>query len=293
MIDNMYTPKIILLGGDRREVELYRIWQNEGLAVRMVGFNKSPQVNSADYAKTADLCSADVLITPLSGIKADGTVTAVFTSDPPLQVQSYLEMPVKKYLLLAGSAAPAIRASLPAHAQAVYTEDNAELALLNAIPTAEGAIQKAMELSDITLHDSRALVIGLGRCGTVLARMLHGIGVRVTASVRQTEKAALAYTMNINAVPATEIEDSIHNMDFIFNIAPASVLCSKILKRVKNSAVIIDLASAPGGTDFEAAAFLGIKAVLLPGLPGKAAPLTAARILSMVYRRMITEKPTI
>lgn len=287
----MYTPKVILLGGDRREVELYRIWQNEGLDVQMIGFEKSPQVNPEEYAKTADLCSADVLITPLSGIKADGTVTALFTTDPPLQVLSYLEMPAKNYLLLTGSAAPAIKASLPARAQPVYTEDNTELALLNAIPTAEGAIQKAMELSDITLHGSRALVIGLGRSGTALARMLQGIGVRVTASARQNEKAALARTMNINAVPATEIEDSIHKMDFIFNTAPASVLYGKILQRAKKSVIIIDLASAPGGTDFEAANSLGIKAVLLPGLPGKAAPLTAARILSVVYKRMIMEKP--
>ena len=44
-----------------------------------------------------------------------------------------------------------------------------EVAYLNAIPTAEGAILKAMELKDTTIHDSNALVIGFGRCGKILA----------------------------------------------------------------------------------------------------------------------------
>ena len=47
-----------------------------------------------------------------------------------------------------------------------------ELAVLNAIPSAEGALQVAMEASDITLHGSKVLVLGHGRIAKILAKML-------------------------------------------------------------------------------------------------------------------------
>jgi len=288
-INNLAAKKIVIIGGDRREVELYRIWHSSGLNVKMIGFEQSPLINEQNYAVSEDLDSAEVLVLPLSGIKAEGTVVAEFAAQKPLKVTDYLERPVGSYLLLVGSVAPEWKKPLPVRACPVFTADNHELALLNAVPTAEGAIQKAMELSEITLHNSSALVIGLGRTGTVLARMLQGIGAQVTAAVNNKRTAALAYTMNIKSVPGTEIREIISEMDFIFNTAPAMILNELLVKRVKKSAIIIDLASAPGGTDFGAAESEKITALLLPGLPGKVAPLTAARILSAVYRDIIMQ----
>ena len=68
-------------------------------------------------------------------------------------------------ILLAGSVAAPLKEELVQKTRLVITGDDEELALLNAIPTAEGAIQKAMELSMVTLHGSNALIFGLGRCG--------------------------------------------------------------------------------------------------------------------------------
>lgn len=282
----LHTKKIIFIGGDRREIELYRLWRDEGLLIKVIGFENSPLI---DHAEADDLALANVVITPLSGITTAGTVTAAFASESPLPALRYLGAPEGKYLLLSGSVAPEVMNALPDRAQLVLTADDPELALLNAVPTAEGAIQKAIELSEITLHNSRVLVIGLGRCGLVLARMLQGIGANVTAVVRRNETAALAFTMGIKSVYQSELSAAINEMDFIYNTAPAPVLNAAVLKKVKAEALILDLASAPGGTDFKSADALGIKALLLPGLPGKVAPRTAARILSQVYRRLIVE----
>ncbi|HOL17319.1 MAG TPA: dipicolinate synthase subunit DpsA [Bacillota bacterium] len=283
----MQRWKIIIVGGDRREVELCRLWQEEGLEVALAGFEKYPSLKKASEA---DLAQANVLITPLSGIKAPGTVTAVYAASQPLQIMPILKKPAGKYLLLTGSVAPELAPHLPDRAYPVLTADNAELAALNAVPTAEGAIQKAMELSAKTLHGSNVLVVGLGHCGTVLARMLQGLGARVSAAVRRPETAALAETMNIKAFFVDELVDKAGDMDFIFNTAPALLLNEPVLKTLPKSAIILDLASEPGGTDFATAEALGLQALLLPGLPGKAAPYTAAEILSRVYRRLISAK---
>ena len=70
-----------------------------------------------------------------------------------------------------------------------------ELAVLNSISTAEGAIQIAMEETNHTLHDSNILILGFGRIGKVLAKMLNAIGANVYCEARKNED--LAWIKNI------------------------------------------------------------------------------------------------
>lgn len=55
-------------------------------------------------------------------------------------------------------------------------------------------------------------------------------------------------------------------------------------------AMIIDLASEPCGTDFEAAKALGLTAVKAPGLPGKFAPKTAGEIIKDTVLNILSER---
>ena len=75
--------------------------------------------------------------------------------------------------------------------------------------------------------------------------------------------------------------------DIVFNTVPSLVLTRDILQHARQETVIIDLASQPGGTDFEAANMFGIKAILAPGLPGKVAPVSAGKILADVIPSLI------
>jgi dipicolinate synthase subunit A len=78
-----------------------------------------------------------------------------------------------------------------------------------------------------------------------------------------------------------------NHTDIIFNTVPHMVLDSSILKYATPDILIIDLATQPGGTDFEAANTFGLKAILAPGLPGKVAPFTAGKILADVIPRLL------
>ena len=283
----LHKKNVVLIGGDRREVELYLRWREQGIKVKMAGFDHCPEVSKTDLFKENDLQHTAVLIAPLSGIKENGTVVASFTNKA-LPVIPLIQQSPPQSAILAGSVAPAARVQLQGR-ELIITGDDAELAVLNAVPTAEGAIQKAMELSDLTLHGSSCIVIGLGRCGSVLAGRLQGLGARVTAVVRRPETAALAETMGMDAIFPEQLGDSVRRAEFIFNTVPAPLLHAAVLRNMLPDAVLLDLASSPGGTDFQAAERLGLKAVLLPGLPGKRAPRSAARILERVYARIIRE----
>ena len=59
------------------------------------------------------------------------------------------------------------------------------MTVLNAIPTAEGAIQIAMEEMPVTIHGSKAFVLGFGRVGETLAKMLNGIGAKTYVAARK------------------------------------------------------------------------------------------------------------
>jgi dipicolinate synthase subunit A len=159
-----------------------------------------------------------------------------------------------------------------------------ELTVLNAIPTAEGAIQLAMQNSLVTLHDSNCLVLGFGRIGKILSKMLNGIGAKVYCEARKDQDIAWIKSYGYNAIKLDELDGSLNKFDFIFNTIPYLILDKKKLSIVKKDCLLIDLASKPGGIDFKEAENLGIQCLWALALPGKVAPKTAAKYIYDVIR---------
>lgn len=158
-----------------------------------------------------------------------------------------------------------------------YAREECQIA--NAVPTAEGAIQVALENMPITLHGARALVIGFGRVGKAVAYRLKGLGARVTTASRKCEDWAWAQAYGYETEDSRSLEYWLFGYDLIINTVPAMILDRKHLEEIQPDALVIDLATLPGGVDWDAAKDLGIRAVSLPGIPGKTAPKTAARAI--------------
>ena len=157
----------------------------------------------------------------------------------------------------------------------------------NALPTAEGAIQIAMEELPITLHDARVLVVGFGRLGRTLAPRLRSLGARVWVSARRYEQRAAAECMGLGSEGVDGLSDWLCSYDIVFNTVPAPVLGVEELAALKERALVIDLASRPGGVDMDAAAALGVRVIWALSLPGKVAPVTSGRyIKDTVYHIM-------
>lgn len=165
-----------------------------------------------------------------------------------------------------------------------------EVALLNAIPTAEGAIVKAMEETDITLHGANVLVLGFGRVGKILADKLKGLNANVFCEARSKKDLAHIKALGYNVVELNSMDDYLNDMDVIFSTIPAVILDEEKLAKVNKDAVIIDLASSPGSVDFKAAEKYGIKAFLELGIPTKVAPKSAAKYLKKSIDNIIYKK---
>src|SRR5690606_15669718 len=95
-----------------------------------------------------------------------------------------------------------------------------EVAILNSIPTAEGAIARAMAELDVTLHGSRAVVLGFGRCAATLARMLAGIGARVRVVARDRAQLARAFEMGFETGRLDELPLWVRDAAVVFNTVP-------------------------------------------------------------------------
>ena len=148
-----------------------------------------------------------------------------------------------------------------------------------AVPTAEGGIEIALAELPITLHGSDCLVLGYGRIGKVLCKMLSGIGAHVTAMARSHDALAWIDAYGFRGMHIDTLPQRAGEFDLIFNTIPHKLITAEVLGAVKKDALIIDLASRPGGVDMAAAQELGVKAIWALSLPGKVAPITAGNII--------------
>lgn len=303
MISKLKKLNIVICGGDHREIALFHKFKEKGLNIKLAGFGNIPYIPLSDQVDPENLTGVDVLILPVWGIDDRGRVSVkIFNNkkDSDYNNEELLNKPLsfnvapllnnyqgEQLLVLTGSVSEKIKSGVPSTVNFALTAGDEEFMQLNSIPTAEGAIMKAMEVSPITIHSSRCLVFGFGKCGITLALALKGLGANVTAIVRRVESRAYAYSLNINGIIIDDVDSVLGESDFIFNTVPDLVLPRSALQLIRPQARIFDIASYPGGVDLEAARSLDLDVYVLPGLPGRVAPVTAGEILADVYPRII------
>lgn len=282
--------RIAIIGGDRRQLALMAALVSEGAHVTCFGipdWDEPAGIGRAESFEAA-VSNAQVVILPISGTDAAGIVRTAEGVKPIVLDESCFGMFSRGTLLVTGSLRPRFQALAEnAGVQVLEYAEEDEIAILNSIPTAEGAIQIAMQEMPITIHGSNAFVLGFGRCAITLARMLHALGAHTFVYARRPAQLARAFEMGIPARSLDILANEIGNAQVIFNTVPTMLLSEPLLSRTDPAVLIIDIASSPGGTDFEAATRLGRKAVLALGLPGKVAPVTAGKVLASALPGLI------
>lgn len=154
----------------------------------------------------------------------------------------------------------------------------------NGCITAENALQVAMKHRLRTLRGSDALVVGWGNIGRPLFALLSALGAETAVAVRREEQLSQLREQGISAFLSTRLEQEAERYDLIFNTAPTLLFSGAVLRQLRPGALLIDLASRPGGVDWESAQQLGIKAVQALALPGSLTPVSGAiAIRNAVY----------
>ncbi len=265
-----------VIGGDERQSYLTEMLIDKGHSVHSFG---NPFLKCTPTLDTA-LESSDILLLPFP-VSPDG----VYLNSPenceiPL---TELFKKAKKHgitRVFGGAIKPAV--SEIAEKLGLNIIDygkNESLLLGNALCTAEGALEIAMREMPITLHGAKITIIGYGRIGKMLASMTKALGARVCAVARRPSDRTLMECNGITPFSFDLIEDAVKNADIIYNTVPTTVVDGNVLRHADKSALIIDLASSPGGVDGKAAKEAGIRVIWALSLPGKTCPKSAARII--------------
>lgn len=278
---------ISIIGGDVRQGYLAEML-NEKYNVTAYALDRFifPTVkNIINYP--LEIKTADVVILPMPLLANDTDINASLASSRH-KLQTILQYIPKNSLVLAGSVdsnAYSIASKLDIQLTDYLKRD--ELKIYNAIATAEGAIQIAMEEMPITLHGSKCLIIGNGNIGSYLRDKLIALGAYVTVSARSFKDFA-----QISLAGAKTAETyNLHNLssfDLIINTVPSLVLGENQLCDISDNAVLIDLASRPGGVDFEKTA--SKKVIWALSLPGKVAPITSAKYIADTVNNILKEE---
>ncbi len=270
-----------ILGGDKRQIFCGKSIAEDGFGVVFSGFERysgEAPVRSCSMREAAGEC--DAIILPLPCSRNGKTLNAPFADR---------EVLLEEISSLAGSRPVfcGMKNRMEVCFERVFDySDREEFAVENAVPTAEGAIELAMREYEGTINSSRCLVAGYGRIGRVLSSMLQGLGGIVTVSARRLGDMAFARASGMNAIPSSEISGK---YDIIFNTIPHLVFDPQTLARTSPS-LVIDLASSPGGVDFEGAKRLNLKALHALSLPGKAAPAASGIIIKNAVYNIIREE---
>ncbi|WP_195573263.1 dipicolinate synthase subunit DpsA [Paenibacillus sp. 1001270B_150601_E10] len=285
---------VVFLGGDARHLEIIHKLTELDASVTLVGFDQlsNPYHGVQRQSLSQELLRhADALILPAVGTDDDGKVHAIFTSEEITLTEEHIASLPSHAIVFTGMAKPYLSKLCEKHKlKLVELFERDDVAIYNSIPTAEGAIMMAIQHTDITLHGSETIVLGMGRTGFTLARTLLGLGANVRIGVRRDEHFARATEMGFQPFYLRELAQRVTNIDLLFNTIPTMIVTAQVIAQMPNRAVLIDLASKPGGIDFRFAEKRGVKAMLAPGLPGIVAPKSAGRILAQSISQLLLEQ---
>lgn len=260
MTENRRSVRIAVLGTDSRQKELA-----QELKLR---FHPGAVIHAdAPEQLTAP---ADAIVLPIKGIDS-----------PDDAVRRWLgEIDVKTRLLVGKTTATFMDVCKNRSIEVISYLEQPNFKIANAVPTAEGAIKLYMEQSNQTVSESRMLVLGFGHCGKALALRLKALGADVSVFARSYEDRVYGKSLGIDMRDYQQLHKLTRQRTCIFNTVPHLILDASILNNMPKSSLIIDLASMPGGTDFQLCEQLDLNAIHALSLPGKYFPRTAGKILA-------------
>ncbi len=278
---------VSILGGDLRQVYLAQQLLEEGWDVATWGLEGGggPAGVPLDRA-----LGRDILLLPMPPVGPDGQLCLPLT-DSTLAAEDLWPRLRADQLLLGGRIGGLGQRLMETYGLTLldyYSREEVQVA--NAVPTAEGAIQRAMEATAGTIWGSKCLVLGFGRIGKVLAHRLQGLGARVTVAARRPEDLAWAWAYGYDCLPVKDIDGALGAFQLIFNTAPAPLLDARRLEQVGEQCLVVELASAPGGVDERAAESLGRQVLMARGLPGQVAPRAAAAAIRLGVFHILEER---
>ncbi|MBR2957200.1 MAG: NAD(P)-binding domain-containing protein [Clostridia bacterium] len=261
----------LFIGGDKRRQYAAGYIVNEGHTVTFA--DDCPEFESL-------VAKADYIVLPLPTSRDSVRVNSPL-SVAPVSLARVVRAAQKGQTVFAGMPDSSFAQALVSKGVHLYDYyENESLAILNSISTAEGVIFEITGNTDKDIHGSKIAVIGYGKAGSAIARRLAALGAEVTVAARRESARAQAISDMCKATKLYALAKKAKEFDIVINTVPTRVLEEDFIKNLNKTCLIIEVASAPYGVDFEAAEKHGIRVLRVPGLPGRISPQSAGEAIA-------------
>lgn len=284
--------KIAVVGGDERQIYAAKIMAEMGYEVSVFGFDMYNGsiglcTRGATLSDTVKKSCAVILPIPAS---RDGVTVNMPLSEHRLDVKDLISHTEADTLILGGMIESEDVYSVRRSIDYSLRED---FKIANAYLTAESAVGIAVKERKASLSEDGVLVVGYGRIGKCLCHLLKGMGANVYASARKKGDFEWIRAFGYSSVDTSKICSVVSDCKIVFNTVPGLVIGKEILCCMPKDCLVIDLASKPGGVDFEAASECGLRTIWALGLPGKELPESAGRVVARTVLGILEDEGVI
>ncbi len=279
MKDNIF----LILGGDDRSLYLGEYLEKQSFKVCYFAFNQTDCYKTLTEAMN----EANHIILPLP-LSRDRTTLNTPLFDETVLLSDICALAIPDKLFLGGKIPTSFSEEIHSRGAECYDYMKLdELAIYNAVPTAEGVLQILIEKTPITIHGMKCAITGYGKVGKVLASTLKSLGADVTVFARKEQDFAYAYTKSIKAESYDKLKQGLNDFDALINTVPTKVIDKDVMLHLNPDCLLVETASAPFGIDFQGAKELAFEVIKAGSLPGKVAPRTAGEIIGRSIQTII------
>ena len=278
----MIMKTIGVIGGDLRQLALAKDFKNDDYNVYTYGLGR---LDADDNEKAFH---SDIIILPLP-VCTNEKLNMPF-SDEEINITDLL-VKINKDAVIFGGKFPKWLTPVFDSMKITYFDylNRPEFPVYNALPTAEGALEIAISETPYTINGSKVLITGYGNISKALSKMLKNLGADIHLAIRNKQQSAEAECQGFKVYHPNDIINHADNYDIIFNTVPAMLFSTPVLEKVSKEALIIDLASKPGGVDFESARLMSKRVIWALSLPGKYSPVSAGLIVKKTILNILHE----
>ena len=260
----------MIIGGDSRFSYIRTILENKGYTAK--------RIYPGDY-RADDFQTTDVFILPVPVTRDNININTPLAGEY-FYIGDFLRLLPENCIVAGGLFSDDLSEKLTNKNIRVfdYYKDE-KLTEENAIPTAEGVLGILINAVPSTINGLPCAVTGYGKCAKAIIKTLRCLGADVTVFARNPNDIKDAVNRGLKAFSFNEMSREANSFDAVINTVPARVICKEIINNLRKDCVLIEIASAPFGIDFDAAKERGINTIKAGSLPGRICPKTAGEII--------------
>ncbi len=279
-----------VLGGDKRLLYMAEDLRSRGYTADIIGFDHNE--NSCPARFHENLCNtlknAKALILPVP-VSRDGVTLYAPMCNEEIKLKNITDCISRECRVFCGMGG---KLSDTLFKKGVRVYDYAlrdEFAVRNAVPTAEGVCEILIRELPVTVRHAKIFITGYGKTGKACAKLFSSMGARVTVAARRCSSLAAAKSDGCDAVYIRELHRFTGEADALINTVPSQIIGEEIISSMRKDCLLVEIASAPYGIDFECAEKYGLRTVNAPSLPGKSSPKTAGIIIGDTVLNILRE----